>query len=142
MTKMDHADLTERIIGLAYEVHNELGGGFLESVYETALAMLLDDAGLKYQRQTPVPVVFRGRVIGDFRADLLVDCRVIVELKAIDSLNKIHEVQLVNYLKATGIDIGLLINFGPSRVAIRRKVRDLQQHPVHPDNPVIPSNIE
>ncbi|MEM0914333.1 MAG: GxxExxY protein [Planctomycetota bacterium] len=142
MTMMDHADLTERIIGLAYEVHNELGGGFLESVYETAMSMVLSDAGLTFERQAPVPVVFRGKVIGDFKADLLIEQCVIVELKAVESLNKTHEVQLVNYLKATGIDVGLLINFGPERVAIRRKVRDLQRHPVNPADPVILSNPE
>ncbi|MEM6333268.1 MAG: GxxExxY protein [Planctomycetota bacterium] len=134
--------MTERIIGLAYEVHNELGGGFLEAVYEAALAILLDEAGIPYRRQAPVPVTFRGQIIGDYRADLLIDNRVIVELKAVELLSKTHEVQLVNYLKATGIDVGLLINFGPDRVAIRRKVRDLQQHPVHPADPVILSNHE
>lgn len=117
-------DLTRTIIGCAYDVHNALGSGFLESVYERALALELRSKGLEVQVQAPLEVVYRGESVGSFFADMIVERRVIVELKAIDDLATIHEVQLVNYLKATGIDIGLLINFGPSSVTIRRKYRD------------------
>ncbi|MAT69921.1 MAG: GxxExxY protein [Planctomycetaceae bacterium] len=117
-------DLTRTIIGCAYDVHNALGSGFLESVYERALALELRSKGLEVQVQAPLEVVYRGESVGSFFADMIVERRVIVELKAIDDLATIHEVQLVNYLRATGIDIGLLINFGPSSVTIRRKYRD------------------
>jgi GxxExxY protein len=114
--------LTERIIGCAYRVHNELGPGFLEKVYENALRIELTEAGLGVAQQHPVPVRYRGQLVGDFFADLMVEGRVIVELKAVQNLTKEHEVQLVNYLTATGIDDGLLINFGSS-VEVKRKFR-------------------
>jgi GxxExxY protein len=119
---MDINELTERIIGCAYKVHKELGAGFLEKVYENALRIELEDAGLDVIQQYPVPVNYHGQMIGDFYADLMVEGRVIVELKAIYKLAKEHEVQLVNYLAATGIDNGLLINFGLS-VEVKRKFR-------------------
>ena len=118
--------LTKRIIGCAYTVHNELGQGFLEKVYENALRIELQESGVTVVQQHPVPVYYRGRVVGEFFADLLVEGRIIVELKAIQSLLKEHEVQLVNYLTATGIDHGLLINFGAS-VKVRRKFRDYKK---------------
>src|SRR5574337_2180626 len=114
--------LTERIIGCAYAVHNALGPGFLEKVYENALRIELEEAGLAVAQQQPISVRYRERVVGDFFADLLVENRVLIELKAVLNLTKEHEVQLVNYLTATGIDDGLLINFGPS-VEIKRKFR-------------------
>ncbi len=114
--------LTERVIGCAYAVHNALGPGFLEKVYENSLRIELDEAGLAVEQQQPVPVCYRKQVVGDFYADLIVEGRVIVELKAVQSVAKEHEVQLVNYLTATGIDDGLLINFGPS-VVVKRKFR-------------------
>ena len=119
---MDTNELTERIIGCAYQVHNELGLGFLEKVYENALRIEIEKAGLEVQQQHPVPVHYHGQVIGDFYADLIVESRVILELKAVLNLAKEHEVQLVNYLAATGIDDGLLINFGSS-VEVKRKFR-------------------
>ncbi len=124
---MDINALTERIIGSAYAVHKALGPGFLEKVYENALRIELDEAGLAVEQQRPVPVCYRGQVVGDFYADLIVEGKVIVELKAVGSVAKEHEVQLVNYLTATGIDDGLLINFGSS-VDVKRKYRrqDLQ----------------
>ena len=114
--------LTERVIGCAYKVHNELGPGFLEKVYENALRIELVEAGLAAAQQHPVPVRYRGQLVGDFYADLIVESRVIIELKAVQNLAKEHEVQLVNYLAATGINDGLLINFGAS-VEVKRKFR-------------------
>ena len=119
---MDINELTERIIGCAYQVHNELGTGFLEKVYENALKIELGKAGLAVEQQSPVPVRYREQIIGDFYADLIVEGRVIVELKAVRNMIKEHEVQLVHYLTATGIDDGLLINFGSS-VEVKRKFR-------------------
>ncbi|MBN1912189.1 MAG: GxxExxY protein [Pirellulales bacterium] len=118
--------LTKRAIGCAYSVHNTLGPGFLEKVYENALRIELEEAGLIVAQQKPIPVLYRGRTVGEFFADLFVDNRLIVELKAIRQLAQEHEVQLVNYLAATGIDDGLLINFGPS-VKVRRKYRLLDR---------------
>lgn len=123
---MDVNKLTERIIGCAYRVHNELGPGFLEKVYENALKLELDEAGLTVVQQSPIPVHYRGHVVGDFFADLIVDGRVIVELKAVRNLAKEHEVQLVHYLTATGVDDGLLINFGAS-VEVKRKFRQYKR---------------
>jgi len=116
-----YSELTERIIGEAFEVYNVLGYGFLEKVYQNAMLIRLNAVGLKAIDEYPIKVHFEGEVIGDFFADILVDDKVIVELKAIEVLNPIHEVQLVNYLKATNIEVGLLINFG-KRLEIKRKV--------------------
>jgi len=117
---MEVDELTERIIGCAFRVHNELGSGFLEKVYENALALELTESGLLVQQQPPVPVFYRGRMVGDYVADLIVEGRVVVEVKAVKSVAAEHEVQLVNYLNATGIQDGLLINFGTS-VQVNRK---------------------
>ena len=108
-----HQKLTQKIIGVFYEVYNELGHGFLESVYENAMGIALKEAGLSALQQAPVTVRFRGRMIGDFRADLLVENAVIVELKAAKAIDGAHEAQLLNYLKATEVEVGLLMNFGP-----------------------------
>lgn len=108
-----HKHLTQRIIGVFYEVYNELGCGFLESVYEEAVALAIRQAGLNVQKQFPVNVRFRGSVVGEFRADLLVENSVFVELKAARCLDTAHEAQLLNYLRATEIEVGLLLNFGP-----------------------------
>jgi len=124
---MDVNALTERIIGCAYRVHNELGPGFLEKVYENAQKIELEEQGLAVEQQRPLPVHYHGKVVGDFYGDLMVDGRVIVELKAVQNLAKEHEVQLVNYLSATGIDDGLLINFGSS-VQVKRKFRKYERH--------------
>lgn len=121
---MEHEDLTAKVIGAAYAVHNELGGGFLESVYEKALLIELRRVGIDAVRQVPLGVRFRGEVVGEFYADIVVESLIIVELKAVETLAKAHEAQLVNYLVATGIPIGLLINFGPEKVEVRRKHRE------------------
>ena len=123
---IDINTLTEKIIGCAYQVHNALGSGFLEKVYENSLRIELEESCLQVEQQTPVPVYYRGRVVGDFYTDLLVEKRVIIELKAVRELAKEHEVQLVNYLQATGIEDGLLINFGPS-VQVKRKFKTYRE---------------
>ncbi len=114
MTKLKHSDLTEKIIGTFYEVYNELGFGFLESVYEEALLMALEAKGFNSKQQVPVPVWFRGKKIGHFEADLIVEDLVIIELKAVRTIIEMHEAQLLNYLRATEIEVGLLLNFGKS----------------------------
>lgn len=129
---MKDEGLTNTIIGCAFQVHNTLGAGFLEKVYENALRIELTKRGLKVKQQEPITVHYDEQVVGEFYADLCVEDRVIVELKAVRSLDKAHEVQLGNYLTATGIDTGLLINFGPS-VQVKRKFR--QHKPKHPVNP-------
>ncbi len=125
--------LTQTIIGCAFTVHNTLGSGFLEKVYENALRLELERADLQVVQQAPISVIYRGIPVGEYYADLLVEDRVIVELKAVQNLTQNYEVQLVNYLTATGIDTGLLINFGSS-VQIKRKFRKYKNS--NPDNPV------
>jgi len=115
--------LTEKIIGLFYDVYNELGYGFLESVYEQALLIALRQAGLDVEAQVEIPVRFRGLEVGNYKADLQVDRKVLIELKAARSLEKAHEAQILNYLKATNIEVGLLLNFG-ERPQFRRFVFD------------------
>jgi GxxExxY protein len=105
-------DLTERIIGTFYDVYNELGHGFLESIYEKALLMVLTDAGFAVCQQKPIPVHFHGKTIGNFFADLVVENEIVLELKAARSLDKAHEAQLLHYLRATEMEVGLLLNFG------------------------------
>jgi GxxExxY protein len=117
----DH--LTKTIIGCAYKVHNKLGPGFLEKVYENSLRIELERNGLKVRQQAPINVLYDGQVVGEYYADLWVNDRIVVELKAAQTLIKQHEVQLVNYLTATGVDCGLLLNFGSS-VQVRRKFRE------------------
>lgn len=120
------SSLTERIIGAAYSVHNTLGHGFLESVYQRALAIELRNLGIAYEIESPLSVYYRNELVGEYRADLIVERQVIVEIKAITTLDSIHEQQLVHYLHATGIELGLLINFGRS-VVVRRKINSKNQ---------------
>lgn len=108
---LKYSELTEKIIGVFYDVYNELGYGFLESIYEESLVIALHEASLAVERQVPVPVWFRGKKIGNFRADLMVEGAVI-ELKAARTLDSAHEAQLLHYLKSTEIEVGLLLNFG------------------------------
>jgi len=109
---LKHRDLTDKIIGTFYEIYNELGFGFLESVYENALLIALTEKGIKVGQQIPIPVWFRGKKIGDFVADLIVGDSVIIELKAVRTIQDAHKAQLLNYLRATEIEVGLLLNFG------------------------------
>lgn len=113
---MLHEDLTEPIISSFYEVHHRLGHGFLESVYERAMVIALSKRGLEVKRQVPVVVNYESQVVGEFVTDLLVENRVIVELKACRALNPVHEAQLINYLRASPIELGLLLLFGPKAV--------------------------
>ncbi len=122
---MQHADLTEKIIGCAYQVYNTLGAGFLESVYEQSLLIELRETGLAAESQVRLDVYYRDQPVGSFFADIIVEGVIIVELKAIDVLAKVHEAQLVNYLIATSKPVGLLINFSPEGVVVKRKVRTL-----------------
>ena len=113
-------DLSGCVIGAAYRVANALGTGFLEKVYENALAIELRLAGHEVRQQYPVEVRYRKQIVGIYQADLLVDGRVVVELKAVDALSSSHRAQCINYLRATGLRTGLLINFGHPRIVIRR----------------------
>jgi GxxExxY protein len=118
---MKHGPLTERVIGAFYDVYNELGSGFLEAVYEEALAIVLHQAGLPFERQVATPVHFRGHRVGDYRADMIIDDSIVVEIKAVPVLNMAHEGQLLNYLRATRLEVGLLLNFG-DKPSFKRKV--------------------
>jgi GxxExxY protein len=120
---MEHAETTEKIIGCAMKVHRTLGPGFLESVYQNALAHELGKAGLRFECEKPIHVTYDGIVVGDFAADMLVEGKVMVENKAVTALAPAHEVQLVNYLTATGIEVGLLLNFGTEKLEFKRKHR-------------------
>jgi len=120
-TSLKHKELSEKIIAAAYNVHNELGYGFLEKVYKNALAIELKENRLKCALESPLKVLYRGRTVGDYSADIIVEDKIIVEVKAVNKLDSVHEVQLVNYLKATGINVGLLINFGQS-VEVKRRI--------------------
>lgn len=115
-------ELTEKIISCAYRVSNTLGCGFLEKVYENALAHELRSHGFSVSQQHPIHVKYDGVIVGDYIADLLVSERVIIEIKAVSELNQVHAAQTLNYLKATGIQVALLINFGNPKVEVRRYV--------------------
>ncbi|MBI1824769.1 MAG: GxxExxY protein [Planctomycetes bacterium] len=144
--------LTQQIIGLAMKVRGVLGPGFMESVYRRALLIELRKAGLHAEEEKQISVFYEGAPVGDFAADILVEDKVILELKAVEAIGKVHEVQTVDYLTATGLDIGLLINFGSDRLQFKRKFRqrngarqDFQEgqgHSAsHPDNPVHPVKL-
>ena len=120
---LQYGEITEKIIGCAFEVINELGTGFLESVYEKAMAIALEERGFRVQCQQPLQVHFRQRIVGDFYADLVVEGKVIVELKAVKAIAPEHQAQIINYLKATGIEVGLLINFGNPKREYKRFTR-------------------
>ena len=128
-----HEDLTEKIIGAFYAVHRDLGYGFLESVYEVALFHTLRDIGVEVRRQVPIDVWYRHRQVGAFKADLVIESTVIVELKAVRNLVSSHEAQLLNALRATKIEVGLLFNFGPQpkfkRLVFANSRKDIRVHP-------------
>ena len=119
---MEHDELTQIIIGCAYKVSNALGSGFVEKVYENALAHEINKSGLKVQQQSQIKVLYDGVVVGEFVPDLLVAEKVLVELKAVRELDEIHMAQAMNYLKASGLQVCLLINFGKPKIEIRRLV--------------------
>lgn len=120
--KIRFKDLSYKIVGLAMEVHNELGPGFLEKVYENALLVMFEENGIRAESQVPVQVQFHGRIVGDYFADIVVENSVILELKAQDRIADIHKAQTLNYLKATDFRLALLINFGKYRLEYERLV--------------------
>lgn len=115
-------ELTEKILGAAFKVQNTLGSGFLEKVYENALVVEFSRQGLTLQQQKSLQVKYEGAIVGEYQADLVVEDRVIVECKAVAQLDPLHEAQLLNYLKATGVGVGLLLNFGRPKLQYRRFV--------------------
>jgi len=123
---MEHEELTHKIIGCAYNVFNELGFGFLESIYKKAMIIELVKNNLKVEAEKPRKVYYDNQILGDFYIDLYIEDKVIVELKSVQNLVKEHEVQLVNYLQGLQKDIGLLINFGTSGVEVKRKYRTVK----------------
>ena len=127
---MKHQDLTSKIIACAYKIHNTLGFGFLETVYQNALLIELIKAGLKAEKEKKIQVYYDTQLVGDYMADIIVENKVILELKSVKDLHPAHEAQIINYLKATGIEVGLLINFG-DRVEIKRKVYTPPEGCVH-----------
>ena len=124
--KLKYKELTHLIIKSFYDVYNELGGGFLESVYENAMTLVLQQQGLQVETQKEIAVYFRGNLIGNFRADMVVEEKVLLELKAVRCLESVHEAQLLYYLKATTIEVGLLMNFG-NEPTFKRLVYNKQQ---------------
>jgi GxxExxY protein len=123
-----HSYLTETIIGVFYDVYNELGFGFLESVYRRALALALRDKGLVIAEEVPVAVFFRGRTVGDFKADLVVNNVVLLELKTAENIVGAHESQVINYLRATHLELGLVLNFGPKPQVRRLLLDNVRKH--------------
>ena len=124
---MKQEGITQKIIGCAYQVFNQLGFGFLEKVYKKALIIELEKNGLKVEEERPLKVYYDDQIVGEFYIDLFVENNIIVELKSVRELAKEHEAQLVNYLKGLKKDVGLLINFGPSRVDVKRKYREYRK---------------
>lgn len=127
---MEIESLIKTIIQCAYNVRMHLAAGFLEAVYQKALMIELKEQGIHADTETPINVYYKNEIVGEFRADIIVEGEIIIELKAVQHLLPIHETQLVNYLTATHIDHGLLINFGGERIEIKRKFREYK----HKDN--------
>jgi GxxExxY protein len=120
--KIVYKDLSYKIVGLAIQVRKELGYGFLEKVYENALMILLHENGIKAEQQVPIKVNFHGKVVGDYIADILVENQIILELKAQDKIADVHKAQTLNYLKATGLKLAIVLNFGKDRLESERLV--------------------
>ena len=126
-----------KVIGAAMAVHRHFGAGYLEEVYKNALMVELEAEGLRSEKEVPISVIYKDVRVGDYRADIVVENKLILELKAVTALNAAHEAQLVNYLNATGIDDGLLINFGTASLQHKHKYRVYRQpQPLNPVNPV------
>lgn len=125
-----HIDINEiayAINGAVFEVNRVLGPGFLEKVYESALLLELKSRGLKAENQVPIKVFYKDNIVGEYFADILVEKKVLVELKTVEKIDKIHEAQLLNYMKATGIQVGLLVNFKHQKAEIKRMVLNLSE---------------
>jgi len=118
-----HSDLTGKILGPFFQLHKEIGYGFSEKIYQAAFAILLEELGLIVEQQKPIKVFFHNKVVGEYVADMVVNGVVLLELKAIEKLVEVHSAQLLNYLKSTEIEVGLLLNFGP-KAEFRRKIYD------------------
>lgn len=127
MEKQLYSDLTYKIIGSAMKVYNTLGNGFLEKVYENSLMILLKNAGIEAKQQVPIKVWFEGEIVGDYIADILVENKIILELKVVDKITNIHKAQALNYLKATDLEIALIINFGGKSLEHIRLINRLNQ---------------
>lgn len=125
---MEPEEITYKINGAVFEVNRELGSGFLEKVYEKALLFELRERGLKAENQVPVKVVYKDKNVGKYFIDILVESQIIIELKAVEYLSKIHEAQMLNYLKATGFEIGLLVNFTHPQAEIKRYIFNKNQN--------------
>jgi GxxExxY protein len=123
-----HSEVTEVIIGVFYDVYNELGCGFLESVYRNALRLALIERGLQVEQEIPVSVLFRGKNVGDFKADLVVNHSILLELKTAEMIVAAHESQVINYLRATSIELGLILNFGPKPQVRRLLLDNVRKH--------------
>jgi GxxExxY protein len=130
---LKHSDVTDKIIGIFYDVYNELGHGFLESTYAEALVLALGESGLSAAREVPVPVWFRRKKVGQYYADMVIDGIILIELKAARALDSAHEAQLLHYLRATEIEVGLLLNFG-LRPQFRRLLFDNERKKIR-ENP-------
>ena len=133
LTPLKHSTVTDKIIGVFYDVYNELGYGFLESTYAEAMVLALNQSGLRAIREVPVPVWFRGKKVGQYFTDMVVENAVLLELKAVRSLESAHEAQLLHYLRATEIEVGLLLNFG-LRPQFRRLLFDNERKKIR-ENP-------
>ncbi len=121
-----YEEITSRIIKSCYTVHKELGCGFFEKVYQEALSIVMAEAGLQFEREKHLPIVFRGKTLDtDYVADFVVDGKIILELKAVKDLEPVYESQVINYLKATGLKVGLLINFGQKSIQVKRLAANL-----------------
>jgi GxxExxY protein len=118
-----HADLSEKIINIFYQVHNELGFGFSEKVYQRAFAIALRESGFKVDEQVAIKVYYHGQIVGEYVADMVVDNVILLELKSVSAILEEHEAQLLNYLKATEIEVGYVMNFGKS-ATFKRKIFD------------------
>ena len=124
LTPQKPDELIKQVIGLAMKIHRELGMGFLEAIYANALAFELAEARFRFEREKRISVFYRGHIMGDYLADLIIDGKIIVELKAVEGLLNAHSVQLVNYLSATRLDFGLLLNFGVKSLQFKTKTRE------------------
>ena len=118
-----HSDLTGKVLGAFFQIHKEMGFGFSEKVYQAALAILLEELGMMVEQQKPIKVYFHNRVVGEYIADMVINDVILLELKAVEHLADVHSAQLLNYLKSTEIEVGLLLNFGP-HAEFRRKIYD------------------
>ncbi len=121
--KILYKDLSYKIVGLAMEVYNKLGFGFLEKVYENALIILLQQAGIQAEQQAPIKVYFEGKVVGNYVADILVENKIIIELKSVKKIINTHKAQVLNYLTATGYHLGIILNFGKEELTFERLVK-------------------